>query len=583
MNESTNSTLINVGLPQAMNINNEHYLPPENDGAGNIEYKKMFSKNIDQHRIIKLVTQATWRMDQGYIEYGLREAIYYIGINDNGSIGGLSLQELMLSIEIFEQIVLKAEAKIINSQFSCSKNGNFTKIKIHKIPQKTNNNELIIGLLGPTLCGKTSLVGHLSYGIDDNGEGNARDCVFRHDHEYDIGVTSSIKHDLIGFSNGKINNYTTGFIGSWEDIVKGSDKIINIIDMPGHYKYIKTTIFCLLTYCHDYICLMINADCTEYDLNTFFFHMFLCRNLQIPILIIINKTDLNNKLYNIIDKITNFCQNECNFNGINLIYNEINLINTFIDNKIPIVPISIVKKEKMDNLNCVLNNLPKNNIDTPISKLVYNIIDEKPIIKSEDGSIFIIYDIILLPELGNVIIGRVLEGNIKINDKLLIGPINNNFSEVIIKSIHKKQISNNIINKGEHGSLLIKLNDAKIRNNIDKRMMLVSPNKLNKFINTFYISLNKKYVIQNKQDGFNFNICTVDDINIGAKIMAFTNNVYESIEILELNHSVKDTDNIILKVKFKNDIVRYIEDKSNIVISYQPKLLFGSTYINNPN
>jgi GTPase len=519
-------------------------LPPENDGSGNVEYKKMFSQQIEDYRINQLVTQATWRMSEGYKERGLLEAFYYIGVNDNGSIGNISLPELVQSIDIFKIIVNKANARIINSQFFCTANGNYAKIKIQKIPHVNKSKDLTIGLLGPTLCGKTSLVGYLSYGIDDDGNGNARECVFKHDHETDSGVTTSIKHDLIGFSDNKLNNYANGFIGSWEDIVKDSDTIINLIDMPGHFKYIKTTIFCLLTYSHDYICIMINANCSDYELNTLYFHIFLCYNLDIPFIIIINKIDLLNDVGETSHKITGFCKTICNYE--------------LLEDKI--IPISIVNKHNMDNLYHCFNNLQIQNNTMNITNTNNN----------NNNVSFLIYDVLMLPELGTVVVGKVLDGQINVDDKLLLGPgCNNNFDEIIVKSIHKKQISNNKISKGEHGSLLI-------NKNAHKKMMIVSSDKLNDFVNTFNIKLNNKSVSQNKQDGFIFNNCVYDNINIGAKLMAFTNNVYEYIEII--NKQIIDN-NIIIQTKFKNYDIQYIKNGSKIIINYHPTFLIGTTHI----
>ena len=67
-------------------------LPPEIE-QGNVEYKL---KLIDPSpmRFEHLVTQMKWRLQEG-----LGEAIYQIGVEDNGSLSGLTENEINKSIE----------------------------------------------------------------------------------------------------------------------------------------------------------------------------------------------------------------------------------------------------------------------------------------------------------------------------------------------------------------------------------------------------------------------------------------------------------------------------------------------------
>ena len=534
-------------------------LPPENDEDGNIEYKRMFESDPESKRTNKLVTQAIWRMNEGYRLYGVREAIYYIGINDNGSHGGLSLVELLDSIKLFGNIVAKADARIVTTKFFCVDNSNYAKVYIQSVPKKKMHDELMIGLLGPSGSGKTSLIGFMSYGINDNGRGNAREVVFRHDHESDLGSTSSIKYDLIGYSNGKLNNYTTGFIGSWEDIVEESTRLINITDMPGNCKYLRTTIFSIASHNYDYIIITINNDFTTSDINIMLFHMFLCYQMNIRVILIMTKCDIigESRIGEVIPIVREFCSVHFRdkFNDILVVdgSDEHKISTMIIDDIIPIIPLSIVTNENIELLNMLLCNLPVPDRDD----------------QSGESCMFMVYDKVFLPELGTAVIGRMINGTVHINKTYLIGPINNSFSEIKIKSIHKKQITNDRLVSTERGSLQIKINDKQIQRAINKHMMVICPNNMNKFINTFYIILNKKCSTMTK-DGFEFSELSYNDIKIDAKVMFFSNNVYESIIILEHKDNV-------LKVKFDKNYVNYIENGSKVVINYQPRFLFGES------
>ena len=51
-------------------------------------------------------------------------------------------------------------------------------------------------------AGKSTLVGVLTHGEMDNGRGRSRLNLFRHLHEIQSGHTSSISHEILGFSSG---------------------------------------------------------------------------------------------------------------------------------------------------------------------------------------------------------------------------------------------------------------------------------------------------------------------------------------------------------------------------------------------
>jgi GTPase len=74
----------------------EKALPPEVE-KGNIEYKL---KLIDPspNRFERLVTQMKWRLQEG-----LGEAIYEIGVGDNGTCVGLDEEDLKTSLETLKK------------------------------------------------------------------------------------------------------------------------------------------------------------------------------------------------------------------------------------------------------------------------------------------------------------------------------------------------------------------------------------------------------------------------------------------------------------------------------------------------
>ena len=159
--------------------------------------------------------------------------------------------------------------------------------------------EITIGVLGEEGTGKSTIIGVLINGILDNGDGLARQNVFRHKHEIFSGKTSSFSHQILGFDGeGKLINYGDllrpyGDLlrPSISQIVSKSTKIINFYDMAGGNKtFNRTTLSTLSNEYLDYLLFVISAkeDITKNteDLLAFMY------NVDLPVITIINKIDL---------------------------------------------------------------------------------------------------------------------------------------------------------------------------------------------------------------------------------------------------------------------------------------------------
>lgn len=92
---------------------------------------------------------------------------------------------------------------------------------------------------------RSTLLGVLTHGELDNGRGKSRQRLFRHAHEAESGRTSSVSHDILGFSSsGEVVN-KPGHDGTldWVQICHDSAKVLTFIDLAGHERYLKTTVF----------------------------------------------------------------------------------------------------------------------------------------------------------------------------------------------------------------------------------------------------------------------------------------------------------------------------------------------------
>ncbi|KAL6920197.1 hypothetical protein ACHAPO_000944 [Fusarium lateritium] len=125
--------------------------------------------------------------------------------------------------------------------------------------------QLRVTFTGPTTSGKSSLLGTLSTGILDNGRGNSRLNLLKHRHEMVTGVTSSIAQELIGYKDQSILNCSHGNIESWIDIHDCSEggRLVFVSDSAGHPRYRRTVLRGLMNWAPHWIILCLAADDTE--------------------------------------------------------------------------------------------------------------------------------------------------------------------------------------------------------------------------------------------------------------------------------------------------------------------------------
>ena len=65
----------------------------------------------------------------------------------------------------------------------------------------------------------------------------------------------------MGFSStGEVCNYAQSHRISWADVCEASSKVVTFIDLAGHEKYLKTTVFGLTGCAPEFAMLMIGAN-----------------------------------------------------------------------------------------------------------------------------------------------------------------------------------------------------------------------------------------------------------------------------------------------------------------------------------
>lgn len=189
------------------------YLDPEIE-EGNIEYKRYLSE-LSNERLEQYVSQMIWRVREG-----LGEAIYYLGVEDNGTFYNWTQNEKKQTLYRFKNIVKIAKMKIIKLvkvYYKVNeKQNNYFKIVIREKLDDIIEKKIL--LLGNTQIGKTTLIANLIHSKIDENKKEARMYLFTHKHEILSKQTSSFSYNYIIYNNIK-----------WV-----------LIEAPGDDKYIKT-------------------------------------------------------------------------------------------------------------------------------------------------------------------------------------------------------------------------------------------------------------------------------------------------------------------------------------------------------
>jgi GTPase len=432
---------------------------------GNIEYKLKLI-NLDTETLNKRSTQMLYRVNEGN-----GEAIYYIGVLDNGSVVGINIDEYNESIK---------NLKIISSNINCTISA-IVENSVNKLYygvfliRNIDNNyiDLRIGVAGNVDAGKSTTIGTLTYGILDDGRGKARVNVFNHRHEIETGRTSSISSQILGYNSyGEVVNSKFLRQPTWSDIVNKSFKIITFYDLAGHEKYLKTTIYGLTSIYPDYCLIMVGANVGISHMTRE--HIGLCVTLKIPFIIIITKIDI--APLNILEEtITNI--NMIIKNGIRKkpymiknrddIFNAIKLMNS--ETIIPVMQISNVSNINLDLLKSFLNLLPLKNT---YSGKKYN-----PIQFNVDNTYSVVGH-------STIVSGLLVSGTVKIGDNLYIGPFSDSsYKKIKVRTIHCKYRDIKEASAGSYICLSLK-NIA--RNEIRKGLVIIDDNCNKIAIKTFY-------------------------------------------------------------------------------------------------
>jgi len=433
--------------------------------------------------------------------HGLEEsqgALYEIGVSDDGTLVGLTEDEMEESlnnlramaaclgckIEVLRREVVGACEWVDDSEHGALRSGALcvaeayvTPYLLHSTPTLTEDlsqtagvhttthednphmpratEQLRITMTGPTMSGKSTLLGTLTTSTLDNGRGSSRLSMLKHRHEITSGITSSVTQELLGYqdsgNDAQVVNYATENVASWIDVHAAADgsRLVFVSDSAGHPRYRRTTVRGLVGWSPHWTLLCIPADDAEDniltataqqsplasvpDLDLSGAQLDLCLRLGLPLVVVITKLDLasRNGLKGTLSRILDALKaagrkpailpnapGTVSEEDLRMITNESleKAYNTALPllndptATVPIVLTSALQGSGISNLHALLHELP--------------IPNDQRASQSFTSSIFHVEDIYTKPAdvEGVIVSGRLRSGQISVGDSVVLGP-----------------------------------------------------------------------------------------------------------------------------------------------------------------
>lgn len=301
-------------------------------------------------------------------------------------------------------------------------------------------------VLGNVDSSKSSTIGVLTKNILDDGNGYARSLITKLKHEQETGRTSSHSFHYI------INK----------------NEITTLVDLCGHERYLKTTMFGVMGLFGDYGMIMIGANMGLAGMTAE--HMQILMANKLPFLTIVSKIDIcpPNILHQVkreLDRVAKrykkeiiyFEDEETEINGSYLKDSHKLIIERLQQRDTSLMPVIMTSNKTGHNINflkeliCNIRSQAYLERKGVIVKQAEEKTKDYPMIMYIDGTYAI-------PGIGIVLSGTVKYGSISLGQKLYLGPINNNYITIIVKSIHNCVSENvNILHENESGSIGIRL------------------------------------------------------------------------------------------------------------------------------
>ncbi|KAJ2801477.1 hypothetical protein H4R20_003655 [Coemansia guatemalensis] len=339
--------------------------------------------------------------------------------------------------------------------------------------------ELRVAVAGNVDAGKSTMLGVLTRGRLDDGRGKMRVALFRHKHEIESGRTSSVGMEILGFD--KINGAPVRHTDArrkvgWDQVCSRSSKMVTFLDLAGHEKYLKTTVFGIAGSAPDYLMLMIAANAGLAGMAKE--HLGLALALNIPVFVVITKIDMcpPNVLDTTLKQLTRVLRSSgCRKLPIAVSDRKsvVMAASRFVSQRVcPIFQVSNVTGEGVDSLQTFINILPMSrpvvaatgnvapaDSALPVSEMSSptSVGDSTTDGEADETLRYDINEIFTVPFVGTVVSGVVSSGRVRLGDTVWLGPdFNGKFTTTTVRGIQRKRADVQTGHRGQSVSLALK-------------------------------------------------------------------------------------------------------------------------------
>ena len=340
----------------------------------------------------------------------------------------------------------------------------------NSIAETLSSRNIRVAVVGNVDAGKSTLIGTLTTSCLDDGRGRSRTSIMKHRHEIESGRTSTASTHLMGFRAtgepiaGK-DQIRTNKRKTEDEVARESYRIITLMDLAGHEKYLKTTIHGVSSGMADYALILVNSRHPPTHMTQH--HLNLCCSFGIHVVVVFTKVDgcPEHAFKESKEEVSKLLLARDVGKRPFAVRNEGDIATCIgkMNSLAPMIETSCVTGEGIDLLQKLLFAIPKrrrheNKVNRPFE--------------------FLVEDIFNVPGVGGVVSGFVNAGELTVgsNCNIYVGPTDDgSFMKTVAKSAHIARLNTTHVTSGQSACLAFSLNKD-LRKKLRRGMVVVTEN-----------------------------------------------------------------------------------------------------------